>query len=386
LSPRRGARAAGLALVAIPVFIEESASIDSLRSFFDVGALVPLWRVTANSRGYVDLLLCVALFAAAALIAIWVDRPERETRSVAELLATSGALLAAAAVLVLPGAVGHAGQTSPRGLTVALDWVHLVSGSVWVGGLIGLLVLWGSLGGARLAGLQLVVPRFSNVGFFSVLALLGTGIGEAIVHLPTLDALWLTSYGKVILVKAAILLVAMLLAAFNLLRSRPGLVSEHAQSSARLLRGLVAGETLLVAGAFLAASVLSSLAPPPPSFAEEGSAQAKVGPGKVAETVNMNGYTVQALVDPNQAAAPNDFALKVTQNGRPVTGADVTMTVAMLDMLMPNQEYQLKETAPGVYARNTPALVMVGHWGLTYQVTPPGGQPFTVTMVDHAAG
>jgi hypothetical protein len=37
---------------------------------------------------------------------------------------------------------------------------------------------------------------------------------------------------------------------------------------------------------------------------------------------------------------------------------------------MPTQEYQLSETAPGVYSRAAPALVMVGRWGLTFQVTP----------------
>ena len=39
---------------------------------------------------------------------------------------------------------------------------------------------------------------------------------------------------------------------------------------------------------------------------------------------------------------------------------------------MPTQEYQLKETSPGVYARAAPALVMVGKWGLTFQITPAG--------------
>ena len=43
--------------------------------------------------------------------------------------------------LILPGAAGHAGQTPPRGLTVAFDWLHLASGSLWLGGLVGLLVL-----------------------------------------------------------------------------------------------------------------------------------------------------------------------------------------------------------------------------------------------------
>jgi hypothetical protein len=34
------------------------------------------------------------------------------------MLALTGALIAAIAVLALPGAVGHAGQTAPRGIAV----------------------------------------------------------------------------------------------------------------------------------------------------------------------------------------------------------------------------------------------------------------------------
>jgi len=55
-------------------------------------------------------------------------------------------------------------------------------------------------------------------------------------------------------------------------------------------------------------------------------------------------------------------------------------------MQMPNQEYQLTETAPGVYSHPAPALVMVGHWGLSFNVTPKNGQPFTAFIVDHATG
>jgi hypothetical protein len=29
---------------------------------------------------------------------------------------------------------------------------------------------------------------------------------------------------------------------------------------------------------------------------------------------------------------------------------------------------------------------MVGHWGLSINVTPRGGQPFTAVVVDHATG
>jgi copper transport protein len=103
--------------------------------------------------------------------------------------------------------------------------------------------------------------------------------------------------------------------------------------------------------------------------------------------VTKDGYTLQVLVAPNRAAVPNDFALKITRNGKPVTGADVTVTFAMLDMEMGTQEFRLTETSPGVYSRPAnPALVMVGHWGLSFQVTPKGGQAFTALVVDRASG
>ena len=57
--------------------------------------------------------------------------------------------------------------------------------------------------------------------------------------------------------------------------------------------------------------------------------------------MHQNGYTLQVLVDPNKAVAPNSFALQLTKNGEPVRGADVTLGFAMLDMQMANQEYQL---------------------------------------------
>jgi copper transport protein len=231
------------------------------------------------------------------------------------------------------------------------------------------------------------VPRFSNVAFVSVLLLLGTGTGASVLHLPVLSALWQTSYGKVILIKVAILAATTPLAAINLLRNKPGLaVPARAEGAARLLRRLVGGEAVLVAGAVFAAAVLSSLAPPPPAFAQRQSAIARVGPGRVAATVKRLGYTLQVLVDPNRAAAPNSFALKVTRNGQPVRHAEITLAFAMLDMEMPQQEYRLAETAPGVYTRQASALVMVGHWGLTFTVTPPGARAFTANIVDHATG
>jgi copper transport protein len=381
-----------VALVAIPVYFLLSTAEFALRSFWNFGALFPLIRVSAFGRGWLDLEIVFALFAGAAAVAIWLDRPERRQRSIAALLALAGALTAAVACLLVPATVGHAGQTAPRGLSIAFDWFHLAAGSVWVGGLIGLSVLAASLPAARrVAGLVVCVPRFSNTAFASVLVLIGAGIGSSVQHMPTFASLWQTSYGKALLVKITILGVALLVASVNLLRTVPRFKAcarrpELGAPTARLLRRLVGGETLLVAGAVLAAAVLSSLPPPSKALASVGGAKAHVGPGAVREIVNQNGYRLTVTVSPNRAAVPNSFQVAVTRGGKPVRNADVTLDFAMLDMEMGQQAYHLTETSPGTYGRAAPALVMVGHWGLSFQVTPPGQRPFSVLLVDKANG
>ena len=148
-----------------------------------------------------------------------------------------------------------------------------------------------------------------------MLALLATGIGATIIHMPTVDALWKTGYGQAIIVKIGILTAAIGLASINRLRSKPRLIAargdpELGAPATRLLRRTLAGEAFLVAGAVFTAALLSSLAPPPPAFAEQDAAIASVGPGVVARTVSRAGYKLQVLVTPNKAAAPDSFALQ----------------------------------------------------------------------------
>jgi copper transport protein len=384
--------AAVVGLLVVPIYVLLSTAEFALRSFWSFGALFPLVRVSAFGRGWLDLELVFALFVGAAAIAIWLDRPERRQRSIAAVIALAGALGAAGACLLVPGTVGHAGQTAPRGLSLAFDWFHLVAGSVWVGGLIGLVVLAASLPAARrVAALVVCVPRFSNTAFVSVLVLIGAGTGSAVQHLPTLASFWQTSYGKALLVKIALLAAALLLASVNLLRTVPRFKAsatrpELGAPAASLLRRLVAGESLLVAGAVLAAAVLSSLPPPSKALASVGGAKAHVGPGSVNKVVTENGYRLGIRVSPNRAAVPNSFQLAISRGGKPVRNADVTVDFAMLDMEMGQQAYHLSETAPGTYGHAAPALVMVGHWGLSFQIAPPGQKPFTVLLVDKANG
>jgi hypothetical protein len=102
--------------------------------------------------------------------------------------------------------------------------------------------------------------------------------------------------------------------------------------------------------------------------------------------VNEHGYRLEFHVTPNRAAVQNQFAVRIDRGTTPVQGADVTATFTMLDMEMPAQTYTLSQASPGLYEHSAPALVMVGHWGLSFAIAPKGGTPFTVLLVDRANG
>ncbi|HEY2940128.1 MAG TPA: CopD family protein, partial [Gaiellaceae bacterium] len=256
----------------------------------------------------------------------------------------------------------------------------------------GLVVFWLSLRAeGRVAALGLVVPRFSNVAFVSVLTLIGAGIGQSLLELPTLASLWQTSYGQALIAKISLLFAAMLLASVNLARTKPRLQAAGIRPSlgpgaAVLLRRLVSGEIVLVAGALFAAVVLTSLAPPSSALARVQDIAARVGPGPVSKVVAKGPYRLRVQVTPNRAAIQNSFSLALTRGGKPVRGAQVLTRFDMLDMEMGEQRYRLREERPGVFTKDAPALVMVGHWALQFEVTPPGAQPFVVTLLDKASG
>ena len=385
--------ALAVSVVSTLVYVDIATAEFAQLSAFDLGKLVPLMRVSAFGRGYLDLALALALASIAALVAVRLDDPERERRSVAQILANLGALAGVGAALLVPGLAGHAGQYSPRGVSLTVDWLHLLTGGLWIGGLIGLTVVAATAHSSRrVACMVVVVPRFSRVALFSVLGLIASGTIASLIRLPTLSSLWQTGYGQALLVKIGLLLIALLIAAVNLLRTTPRLEASErkpglGEPTTRILRRLVGGEVFLVVGAIFAAGVMSSLAPPPKSLASVGSPAAKVGPGPVVKTIKHGAYTVQFGVSPNKGATFNNFSVRVLKDGRPLQGATVTAKFTQLDMDMGQQIYKLKERAPALYTQpKLPSLVMVGDWGLDFTISPPGDKPFSLLLIDKARG
>jgi copper transport protein len=112
-------------------------------------------------------------------------------------------------LLLTPGLAGHASTQDLVPLAVVSDVVHLVSVSLWLGGLV---MLTAAVLPRRLADeLAVVVPRFSKVAFGAVIAILATGTFQGWREVRSKAALTDTTYGRLLIVKVVLfaLLVAL---------------------------------------------------------------------------------------------------------------------------------------------------------------------------------
>jgi putative copper export protein/mono/diheme cytochrome c family protein len=141
----------------------------------------------------------------------------------------AAAVVAAALVAMLAWA-GHAIGTPGIDGDVHLlaDIFHLLAAAMWVGMLLPLALL---LRAARdrqesLGLAQAAVQRFSTLGVASVAAILVTGIVNTWFLAGSVPALVGTDYGRLLLVKVALFLVMVAIAAINRFRLRPRLANE----------------------------------------------------------------------------------------------------------------------------------------------------------------
>ncbi len=157
----------------------------------------------------------------------------------------------AAALLLLPGPsiAGHALDRGRSPLEVVDDIIHVAAASVWLGGLLAL-----GLALRRPGDHALLLRRFSNVAVVSVLVLAVTGVVRALAELHSVSQLWTTGYGRLLVVKTALLAALVVLGWANRYRLVPRL------REAALRRNVVA-ELVLFAGLIVAVALLTDLRP-----------------------------------------------------------------------------------------------------------------------------
>lgn len=116
---------------------------------------------------------------------------------------------------------GHAGSTAgSMGIVhLAADTLHLGAAAIWIGGLVSLVVLLSaSMQDRTVASASFAseaTRRFSTLGVAAVLAIFVTGFVDSWILVGSLHALTATGYGKLLLLKIALFVAMLSVAAVN---------------------------------------------------------------------------------------------------------------------------------------------------------------------------
>lgn len=173
------------------------------------------------------------------------------------------ALVAALATLATVSLTAHAAVVPQSRFAVAIDWSHMVLMSLWLGGLLPLLLTvrevrrLGSAGDAAADALvPSVVRRFSTLALISVGYLAATGLTQAYFHVRNPSLLTPTTYGRALIVKLVLFAALFGFGALHRKVSIPRLLgapNTRRSSLERILpMEMAVGASLLVAVALMA--------------------------------------------------------------------------------------------------------------------------------------
>jgi len=338
------------------------------------------------------------LFALVALVlGLYVGRRARADclRPPSRLLA-AGLALAAAALLTM-SLTSHAAAGAGAGWAVPADFLHLSAAALWLGGLVQLpLVLTRAAAATprdealRGAGFRAdVLHRFSSLALACVAVVLFSGAFNALVQLPSWQALIDTTYGQVLLVKLALVTVLLALGALNALRlgrrfaCLAGVDPAPTRAAQRLARG-AAIESAAGAAVIAVTAVLVFLVPARDVAAQNRAASAVAQPASTPfeRTVAAADLRATLSVTPNQPGE-NRFTVQLSgpdadraqrvqlrfgTNGSDLGGSAVT--------LAPQQG------AAGTYAGMAANLTQPGRWPVTINVRRAGHDDVNLAFSD----
>lgn len=166
-------------------------------SFGDIASPAAWAAIDQTQTGRFLIVRIALAVALVALVAVWSRRSTAWWRSLA-VVASIGA------VVSFP-AGGHAAALERRALWTAVDAVHLVAASVWLGGLVLFTV------GARIwlqgDDGEVVVRRFSSTSAVAVPVLVATGVAQAAQLSGGFDGLTGTTWGRTLLAKVSVVVV-----------------------------------------------------------------------------------------------------------------------------------------------------------------------------------
>jgi len=179
-------------------------------------------------------------------------------------------LLVLALVALVPQAdSGHSASSGSHDVAVDSMIYHLVGISLWVGGLIAFL----GLARQRVDHLDVVARRYSGVALVAFITVAVSGLGNAWLRISYLSDLWTTTYGRLVLLKAGLLIALGVIGYVHRRHTLPAI----ARGERRPLIRLAAVEVLIMAATVGVASALARTATPPPTGAAPSDLELTLG-------------------------------------------------------------------------------------------------------------
>jgi copper transport protein len=229
--------------------------------------------------------------------------------------------IAGVAAIAVTAFLGHAGAGNLPLLNTGVDALHLLAAAAWIGGLVGLLFGLRALEPDARGG---ALRRFARVATVGLAAVVATGVLRAVAELTAVSDLWTTDFGRLLVLKAALIGIVALLGAINHFRHVP-------RSDVASVRRNGTFEVGLAAIALLATAALVDLAPPvqvAAASAENPAPQLVVDGADYATTLRLH-----LAVSPGTVGF-NEFDAVVTDYD---TGAPVDVNGATLRFHLPTR-------------------------------------------------
>jgi putative copper resistance protein D len=238
-----------LALVVISgaawlILISEQMSARPLDAVFSEGVI---WTVVAQTEFGHDWIVRLILTG---LLAAVLSRGQPAGQNslqgwgaVAIAASLSGTLAWAGHAAATPGIEGSVHMTA--------DVLHLIAAAAWVGALIPLAMLLKAAhhrhNGMSVAIVQKAVLRFSALGIVSVATLLATGTVSSWILTGSIPALVETNYGRLLLLKVALFVAMVSIAAVNRFRLTPRLIDKTSMGPTQVVLGQLRRNSLIEA-------------------------------------------------------------------------------------------------------------------------------------------
>ena len=304
----------------------------------------------------------VALITLAVVVGClaWTARSLRRGSVVPETSRIQALTVLAVGILLSFSLSSHAGAAPGSLFAVAGDSLHLLAASAWIGGLLSLPILWlMTRDGSGREEFFPAVQRFSTLAASAVYIVLLTGVFSALVELPTLRSLWDTPYGVVLLVKLALVILALGIAYLNNRAVRAATHSAVLPRRIAVEAGISA--LILVTVAFLVQT------PTPRSL------QVPASPAAARLPFNAIGFTgdlnIHLQVDPNQAGSNRFWTHLFMSDGSSIGEVQlVRLLFEYLDQPLGKSSIDLGPLGQGTFASEGANLSQVGQWAVDVYV------------------